>query len=307
MPLSTPLADIDLKSLKVFCTVVECGGFGGAQVLLNKSQPAISKHISHLEGRWGLRLCNRGRRGFSVTDDGEAVYAAAKALFASMDDFQTRVASKTRELAGALRVGLIDNTVTNQGSKIATTIRQFLDRSDKLGLDLEIASSSDLEAGVLDGSHHVAIGYFHHQLPGLRYQPLFTESHRLYCAAEHELASIASEDTLRARVPKARVVSVTLLTKALAEEAQIPAREESATSPYLEAIAYMLLSGKYIGYLPTHYAQPWEEQGLLKPLLPDEAKLEATCMLITDNSKQPTNIARAFIDDLLRNHDDRLT
>ena len=53
------LADIDLKLLRVFCTIVEAGGFTPAQTRLNLSQSRISSLITNLEARLGMRLCQR--------------------------------------------------------------------------------------------------------------------------------------------------------------------------------------------------------------------------------------------------------
>ena len=57
------IADLDLKLLKLFKTVVECGGFAAAETELNISRSTISIHMSKLEARLGLSLCQRGRSG----------------------------------------------------------------------------------------------------------------------------------------------------------------------------------------------------------------------------------------------------
>ena len=53
-----------------------------AQALLNVSESTVSTHMHDLETRLGLRLCQRGRGGFRLTADGEAVYRSARELFA---------------------------------------------------------------------------------------------------------------------------------------------------------------------------------------------------------------------------------
>ena len=52
--------DADLKSLRIFETIVRCGGFSAAQSALNISASVISEQMSLLESRLGLRLCERG-------------------------------------------------------------------------------------------------------------------------------------------------------------------------------------------------------------------------------------------------------
>ena len=58
------LSEGDLRLLRVFAKVVEAGGFSAAQIELNVSQSTISTHMTALEQRLGMRLCERGRSGF---------------------------------------------------------------------------------------------------------------------------------------------------------------------------------------------------------------------------------------------------
>ncbi|WP_243747190.1 LysR family transcriptional regulator [Yersinia pestis] len=61
---------MDLRLLRVFKAVVDCGGMSAAELELNISLSTISKHIKDLEQRLGLTLCQRGREGFAVTERG---------------------------------------------------------------------------------------------------------------------------------------------------------------------------------------------------------------------------------------------
>ena len=68
------ISDIELKQLRVFKAVVDCGGFAAAETTLNISRPNISNHIANLETRINLVLCKRGRAGFALTKEGAVVY-----------------------------------------------------------------------------------------------------------------------------------------------------------------------------------------------------------------------------------------
>ena len=67
------LHDVDLKLLRVFATIVKCGGFSAAQAALNAGQSTISEQMSHLETRLGVKLCQRGRSGFRLPPGVSAV------------------------------------------------------------------------------------------------------------------------------------------------------------------------------------------------------------------------------------------
>ncbi|MBV8839057.1 MAG: LysR family transcriptional regulator, partial [Alphaproteobacteria bacterium] len=82
--------DVDLKLLRCFCAIVEEGSFTAAQATLNLSQSVLSEHLKSLEIRLGMRLCQRGPKGFKLYREGEVVYQAAKELFASIEIFKQR-------------------------------------------------------------------------------------------------------------------------------------------------------------------------------------------------------------------------
>ena len=73
------LGDADLRLLRVFKSVVDCGGMAAAELDLNIALSTISRHVRDLETRLGLVLCRRGRGGFALTPEGEQVYQAALA------------------------------------------------------------------------------------------------------------------------------------------------------------------------------------------------------------------------------------
>ena len=82
------LGDVDLRLLRVFMTIVQCNGFTAAQASLGMSQATISTHMRHLEDRLRVRLCERGRAGFFLTDEGQQIHAACRDLFGSIDRFR---------------------------------------------------------------------------------------------------------------------------------------------------------------------------------------------------------------------------
>ena len=119
------IQDVDIKLLRIFQVIAECGGFSLAQAKLNLSQSAISTYMSQLETRLGMRLCERGHGTFKLTDDGRAVLKANEKLFASLENFRTELAESQDKLLGELRIGFIDNSVTHPDNRICKTIKKF--------------------------------------------------------------------------------------------------------------------------------------------------------------------------------------
>ena len=82
---SDPLAqvsDFDIRLLRLFRSVVECGGFSAAESVLGIGRSAISQQMSDLEQRLGLRLCQRGRAGFALTEEGRSLEEIVRAMHA---------------------------------------------------------------------------------------------------------------------------------------------------------------------------------------------------------------------------------
>src|SRR5688572_26233314 len=82
------LSDMDLRLLKVFKSVADCGGMAAAELELNIGSSTVSRHVKDLETRLGLVLCRRGRAGFALTAEGQRVYNETLRLLASVDAFR---------------------------------------------------------------------------------------------------------------------------------------------------------------------------------------------------------------------------
>lgn len=72
--------DFELKLLRVFRVVVVSGGFSAAEAEIGLTKSAISEHVSDLEIRLGVRLCETGHGGFALTEEGKVVYEAITQL-----------------------------------------------------------------------------------------------------------------------------------------------------------------------------------------------------------------------------------
>ena len=100
------LGDSHIRLLRVFRVVIESGGFAAAEVELNISRPAISIAISELESLLNMRLCHRGRSGFSITEQGQHVYQSALQLLSSLETFKSQINAINTDLVGDLILAL---------------------------------------------------------------------------------------------------------------------------------------------------------------------------------------------------------
>ena len=179
------LSDIDIRLVRIFITVTEYGGFAASELELNIGRSTISKHISDLEMRIGLKLCNRGPAGFSLTAEGERFLEAARGLLSSIDGFQSEINNIHSKLKGTLRIGIFDQSTTNPNAHIHKAIQEFDEIAPDVTLEIALDPPSTLEARVSSGTLDLAIVPIHRRSSSLTYTPLYTEKMTLYCGKGH--------------------------------------------------------------------------------------------------------------------------
>jgi len=193
MALLPQINEADLRLLRVFRTVVECGGFTPAEVELNISRAAISQHMADLEKRLGLSLCRRGRAGFLLTDEGRAVYEAVLRFLSAAENFRAEINSIHARLRGELNIGITDNLVTSPRMRVTQALRVLKEQGPEVRVNIRMIPPNEIERGVLDGQLHVGVVPSRRTLPGLSGVSLYDEESHLYCAAEHPFFSQPDE------------------------------------------------------------------------------------------------------------------
>ncbi len=295
------LANTDIKLLRVFLAIVEAGGFAAAQAQLNLSPSRISTLLADLEARLGMRLCQRGRVGFRLTDKGRAIHDASLHLFGALEQFRARAGALRGRLVGELQIGVVDNTLTNPACRLAAAIGRFKARAADVHVTLHVLAPTDLEQAVLDHRLPAAIGAFHHHVAGLSYAPLFVEEQTLYCGSGHAFFRRTDGSITLADVAGVDFVDRGYMGGVKARRPGADFRA-TATANHMEAIATLILSGRYIGYLPTHYAAPWVERRLMRSLLPAQLAYQSLFEVITRKGVERVPALHAFLEDLQAAH-----
>lgn len=287
------ISDMDLRLLRVFKAVVECGGMAAAELELNIGTSTVSRHIKDLETRLGMVLCRRGRGGFMLTDEGHAIYEQTLRLLASVEAFRNSVDEIHLRMGGELQVAVFDKTATNPSARIAEAIALFSDRAPDVSLNMRVASINAIERGVIDGSVHVGIIPTHRESRSLVYTNLFDETMLLYCGSKHPLygrdhAALSWDDLHSYHFAGLGYHSPNM---ELSHRAQLARK---ATGSDQEAIATLILSGRYLGFLPDHYAASFEQQGLMQAIAPAQFFYLCHFVSLLRRSPQPSRSSQLF-------------
>lgn len=294
------LSEADLRLLRIFLAIAESGGVSAAELRLNISRSVISRHLKDLEVRLGMRLCERGRGGFALTEEGAVVLEAARRLLAQVESFRSEVVRLQSGMRGELILVVFDKFITNPACRLAESIAAFGAEAPEVGFEVHVAGTADIDKGLLDGRFHVGIHPFHRASESLTSVTLFGEPMRLYAAPSHPLVHARrppGDDALR----QADFVGLGYHSPNMEHFWRLGLRT-AARAFDQEASVLLIRSGRYIGFLPEHYARSFVEQGQLVCLESDVLRYHCDWVVSVARSPRPGRIARRFMEIVAREH-----
>lgn len=299
--LAGQLADADIRTLRVFNTVVECAGFTLAAVELNVTRSAVSLAMADLEQRLSLRLCERGRGGFAMTTEGREVYRQTQKLLVAFDEFRCGINSIHFHLKGELNIGITDNLVTMPQMRISNALAQLNQLGPDVQINIQMIPPKEIENGVLDGHLHTGIIPVLKTIAGLKYSALYDEKSSLYCSREHQLFSVNDEN-----ISTINLKDFNAVVPAYDQTSEINDLYQKlnplATSTDREGVAFLILTGRYLGYLPDHYAKRWVNEGKMRAILPQIMTYQTHFAIIIKKGIIPNPVLENYLEQLKANH-----
>lgn len=141
------------SELAFFCLLIKQGSLVATARELNLTPPAVSRRLSLLEERLGVRLLNRTTRRISPTTEGEVYFQNAKRILSDIDEMEQLVSSSRAVPKGLLRV----NAPLGFGrSYIASAISKFAKNYPDVEVQLHL---TDRPIGLPDEAVDVAIRF----------------------------------------------------------------------------------------------------------------------------------------------------
>lgn len=287
------VSDFDIRMLRVFKAVVECGGFTAAEDTLGISRSAISLHMNDLERRLGLRLCQRGRGGFALTEEGRQVFEAGLTLLASLETFRTEVNGLHHTLRGELNIGISDSLVSMPELHITNSLSELKTQGPAVRINIAMEVADSVIRGVSDGRLHIGVVPKVSLPTSLAIRELYDETSQLYCADTHTLYSEKSEIKKDELIEYDAVVPNYPLSESGRNANAF--LKNSASAADREGAAFLILTGQYIGYLPNHLAAPWVSAGRLKAISPERYFYQTAFVTVTRRDRRPHRVLEAFL------------
>ncbi|MCR6632991.1 MAG: LysR family transcriptional regulator [Magnetospirillum sp.] len=95
-----------ISNVGVLAAIVESGSFARAADALGLSRSGISRAVSRIEARMGIRLFHRTTRAVTLTDEGRRLYAQVAPLLSGIEDAVTVASGSAVAVRGRLRVNV---------------------------------------------------------------------------------------------------------------------------------------------------------------------------------------------------------
>ena len=121
------------SEMAAFVRVVDAKGFSAAAPALGLTPSAVSKLVTRLETRLGVRLLQRTTRALHLTEEGEAFYAAAGRIVGEIETLESQITDRRDTPQGLLRVTTSLAFATHQ---LAPVLSEFLERYPAVQLEL---------------------------------------------------------------------------------------------------------------------------------------------------------------------------
>ncbi len=169
------------SDLRVFVRVLDRGNFTLAANDLGITPSAVSKLVSRLEDRLGVRLLERSTRRLALTPEGETFLARARRIVADIEEAEAEVARVRGAPRGKLRI----NSGTAFGlHQLAPALADFLARYPEIDVELSI---TDRLVDLIEEQSDIAVRSGH--IPeGPFIQRKVADLQRVICAAPAYLA-----------------------------------------------------------------------------------------------------------------------
>ncbi|SCA58219.1 Transcriptional regulator [Candidatus Terasakiella magnetica] len=145
----------NLTGMMVFAQVIQSGSFSKAADDLGMSKSSVSKKVSYLEDRLGVRLLNRTTRKLSLTEVGQVFYERCERIMSEAQEAELAITRLQDEPRGQLKISApVSFGVKHLGKPLTAFATQYSD----LSIDIQL---NDRFVDIVDEGFDLAIRIGH--------------------------------------------------------------------------------------------------------------------------------------------------
>jgi DNA-binding transcriptional LysR family regulator len=284
-----------LTEVSIFVKVVELSSFTAAAEALETSQPVVSKAVTRLEEKLGVRLLNRTTRRLSLTEAGAELYRRSVRALAEIEDAELEIARFQTEPRGTLRVSApMSFSILHLGSLLPSFIARYPGVSVELQLD-------DRQVDLVEEGYDVAIRVGRLQDSNLVARRL-TPCRQVLCASPSYLAKHGAPERPEDLLEHSCIIYSLLstprewrFTDAAGETHVVPVNGALQSNNGLVNRA-AAIAGAGIVLLPAFYIGEELRAGQLKAVLSDFKPIDLAIYALYPERRNLTPKVRAFVD-----------
>lgn len=177
--------NIDIDGLQAYVNIAEHGTFHQAAQALAITQPALSRRMSNLEQRLGVKLFDRTTRRVSLTAIGKDFLPHARRLIHELEMSLNGLKDMARHGTGQVILACVPSAAV---SLLPEVIKQYsVHYPDNHVRILDDHGAETLQA-VLRGEAEFGISAMEQKIPELEFERLFDDPFVLACRRDHPLA-----------------------------------------------------------------------------------------------------------------------
>ena len=174
-----------LNSLMTFHEVAKHKSFSKAAEELYISQPAVTKHIRNLELKVGMRLIQRGRGGFGLTEAGKTLFKYTQKISSHLMKIEDALGSLQKDHHGLLKIG---TTESYSKCLMPKLLSGFQTSFPAIKISLDVGNSEEIEKNLSAYRNDLAVIGVTRVSPKFESIPFLKEELVLIVSPKHPLS-----------------------------------------------------------------------------------------------------------------------
>ena len=290
--------------MEVFARVAEAKSFSEAARRLQISKSVVSKHVTRLERRLGVRLLNRTTRSVALTEPGQQFYHRCAEIVAAAEDAERAAMDEQAQVRGTLKVTV---PVSFGMLHVALALPDLRRRYPDLCVDLTLTNRV---VSLVEEGYDCSVLIDHEPSLGVVARPI-GRSDRCICASPAYLAQHGTPDSLEALKDHECILftGVPSLRKwrLMGPDGEVWANVDGKLSMNnFNAIRAAAVRHGGIALIPEHVAAVDLREGRLVAILRDYTPAPATIYVTFPGNRHVAPKVRVFVDFLIERFGSRL-
>ena len=286
---------MNIRHLKIFITVADCGKMSTAAEKLFISQPSVSQAIREIEDYYGIKLFERLSKKLYITKSGEMLLKYARHIVESFDEMEMELKNTGQNIC--LRVGA---TVTVGTCILNPIIKKFEKNESNISSKIVINNTnvienmilkSELDVGIVEGvitnKDIVKIPIYRDKLVIIS-----GKQHKFYKVNSIKLQDLQGEDMIMREVGSgSRELFDSVIHR---ENIEI---NEKWNSTNTDSIKNAVMEGQGLGVLSTLMIKEEIKNGKLHIIEVEDVDISRDICVIYHKNKFISDYLKNFIED----------